>query len=227
MGAAVQICAFNLTNKRSRERVATFIRLVEFAGGDQEMAELTIDAVNSAVNYRFHAREADYDQIPGQPIAYWIGGSTRVAFATARTLDEIALPRQGMATTNNDRFLRKWYEVEQSRMFLGCQSREEAKESGTKWFPYNKGGGYRKWFGNADTLVNFQNDGKEICDYIDNTPGAKVGSNGRVINRDKYFLPSITWSDIGGSSFGVRFSPPGFIFDVAGSSAFPPNDLNG
>jgi hypothetical protein len=224
-GAAVQICAFNLTNSRSRERLATFIRLVEFGGGDQEMAELTKNAINSAVDYRFHARESDYDQIPGQPIAYWIGNSTRVAFEAAWKLGEIALPRQGMATTNNDRFLRKWYEVEQSRMFLGCQSREEAKESGMKWFPYNKGGGYRKWFGNADTLVNFQNDGKEICDYIDNTPGAKVGSNGRVINRDKYFLPSITWSDIGGSSFGVRFSPAGFIFDVAGSSAFPPNDL--
>lgn len=220
-GASVHICAFTLTRGRNRDRPATFIRLCGFDGGDSEMAELTRRAIKSPVEYRHSARECDFDEIPGQPIAYWIGGATREAFSKSNPLSETAYPRQGMATTNNDRFLRRWHEVSFQGAFLACKSRDEAIKSKKKWFPYNKGGGYRKWAGNADTLVNFFNDGEEICDYIDNTPGAKVGSNGRVINRDKYFLPSVTWSDIGGSSFGVRYSPGGFIFDVAGSSAFP------
>jgi type II restriction/modification system DNA methylase subunit YeeA len=97
----------------------------------------------------------------------------------------------------------------------------DAYLSKKKWFPYNKGGEYRKWFGNNEYLVNYEHKGQTICDYIDNTPGAKVGSNGRVINREHYFKPSITWSFVSSSYFGVRYSPEGFVFDVGGSSVFP------
>jgi type II restriction/modification system DNA methylase subunit YeeA len=131
-----------------------------------------------------------------------------------------------MATTNNDLFLRRWHEINAEKVNYTAKSELDAYQSGSKWFPYNKGGEYRKWFGNNDYLVNFENQGQTICEYIDNTPGAKVGSNGRVINRDKYFKPSITWSFVSSSYFGVRYSPPGSIFDVGGSSVFPePTDI--
>jgi hypothetical protein len=140
------------------------------------------------------------------------------AFEINSPLSAIAQPRQGMASTNNDRFLRLWFEVSMKEVGLNLHSEEEAALSCMKWFPYNKGGGFRKWYGNADYLVNFANWGKEICDYIDKT--SAVSSNGRIINRKYYFKPSLSWSFISSSYFGVRVSEGGFIFDVAGSSLF-------
>lgn len=198
-----------------------YIRSTKFVG-ERAKSEATLGAIHDRNSeLKSIRRSKDFCRIPGEPIAYWVSESTRNAFEKSEPLSMVAYPRQGMATTNNDRFLRRWYEVSKKNSFFNCPNGEVAKQSEKKWFPYNKGGGYRKWAGNADTLVNFYNDGHEICEYIDTTPGAKVGSNGRVINRDKYFLPSVTWSDIGASNFGVRHSPGGFIFDVAGSSAFP------
>jgi type II restriction/modification system DNA methylase subunit YeeA len=167
----------------------------------------------------------EFAKIDGSPIAYWVSENARSAFASFPALGEIAYPCQGMATTNNNLFLRRWTEVSFAKAKFDAESEKDAEESGKKWFPYNKGGEFRKWYGNNEHLVNFENGGKTICDYIDNTPGAKVGSNGRVINRDKYFQPSITWSFVSSSHFGVRISLPGFIFDVGGSSAFPPVHL--
>ena len=140
---------------------------------------------------------------------------------TGIPLGDIAKPRQGMATTNNDYFLRLWHEVLLCKIGFSYASEDEAAQSKNKWFPYNKGGEFRRWFGNNNYIVNYEYRGKTICDYIDNTPEASVGSNGRVINRQLYFKPSITWSFISSSYFGVRFSEQGFIFDVAGSSLFP------
>ena len=172
-----------------------------------------------------HASSHDFRRLPGQPIAYWVSEAMRTAFETGIPLGDLAFPCQGMATTNNGMFVRHWSEVDDTTVAYSIRSPEEARLSNQKWFPYNKGGEYRKWYGNNRFLVNYENDGKTLCDYIDNTPGAKVGSNGRVINRDKYFLPSVTWSFVSSSFFGVRRSDPGFIFDVGGSSAFPPDDL--
>ena len=113
-------------------------------------------------------------------------------------LGSVCATRQGMATTNNDLFLRLWFEVLPEKIGYHCTSQDDALASGMKWFPFNKGGGFRKWYGNNEYIVNFENNGQTICDYIDNTPGARVKSNGRVINRQYYFLPCITWSDICG-----------------------------
>lgn len=171
------------------------------------------------------AASDDFKKIPGSPIAYWVNEAVRSVFTDSRTIGEVAYPRQGMATTNNDLFLRRWFEVDVAKEMFNAKDRDEAIESGAKWFPYNKGGSYRKWYGNNEFVVNFENDGKTICDYIDNTPGVKVGSNGRVINREHYFKPSATWSFVSSSYLGVRRSDSGFIFDVGGSSSFPPQQL--
>ncbi len=169
-------------------------------------------------------KQADFRSIPGQPIAYWISKQMRQCFRDGVPLSVIAPPRQGMATTNNNRFLRFWVEVKYERIGFGITSEDDSARSRKKWFPYNKGGAYRRWFGNNQYVVDFADKGKAICDYIDNTPGTKVGSNGRVINRDCYFLPAVTWTDISSSFFGVRCSDAGFVFDVSGSSVFPPDE---
>lgn len=92
-----------------------------------------------------------------------------------------------MATTNNDLFLKLWHEVCLDKVGFGYTDSESALKSQRKWFPINKGGSFRRWYGNNEYVVNYENDGKTICDYIDNTPGVRVKSNGRVINRDLYF----------------------------------------
>lgn len=221
-GATVQICAYTFENKFSPNQKAGFIRLVNFQGADDEMSSYSLEAINNnKCGWFYRAAAADFFMIPGQPIAYWATEAVRLSFLDKKSVGEIAKPRQGMATTNNDLFLRIWNEVSLSKIKLDCESENEAIDSKAKWFPYNKGGPYRKWYGNFFYVVNFENNGQTICDYIDNTPGARVGSNGRVINREHYFKPGVTWSDIKSGGFGARFSPKGFIFDVKGSSGFP------
>ena len=159
-----------------------------------------------------------FKDIPGSPIAYWASDRVREIFRENPKLGEIAQPRQGLATADNDRFLRLWHEVSVSRIGFDLASREEAMQSGCKWFPLNKGGEFRKWYGNQDYVVNWENDGEEIRNFTDG--GSKVKS--RPQNLDYYFREGITWTDISSSKFGVRYSPAGFISDHKGSCVFPP-----
>ena len=92
-----------------------------------------------------------------------------------------------------------------------------------KWFACNKGGQFRKWYGNNEWVVNYQNDGEDICHYIDSTPGVKVKSNGRVINRDRYFQEGGTWSSVTSSLFSMRYSSSGFVFETKGPMCFARN----
>lgn len=159
----------------------------------------------------------NFNKISGSPIAYWASEEMLLSFENGTPLGEIAYPRQGMATTNNNRFLRQWYEVSNKKIGFSLNSEEETIGE-YKWFPYNKGGEFRKWYGNNDYVVNFQNKGKEVCDYIDSH--SAVDHKGRVINRDKYFKECITWSKVSSGNIAFRFKPNGFIFDVAGTSIF-------
>ena len=163
--------------------------------------------------------------VPEFPIVYWLSSNAIRNFKLLPLLGDVCPPYQGMATTNNDLFVRLWSEVSLDTLNLNASSEDDAEASGKKWFPYNKGGDYRKWFGNNDHVVNFENRGKTICDYIDATPGVTVKSNGRVINREKYFKLGIVYSLFGLENFGVRYKDQGFVFDVSGSSIFPTKNL--
>ena len=160
----------------------------------------------------------NFSKIPGSPVAYWVKEPLRKIFATYPNLSKIAPPKQGLATADNDRFLRYWYEVVFSKIGFGYASCEDAKNSNNKWFPYNKGGAFRRWYGNRDYIVNWENDGLEIKNFRDK--GGKVRS--RPQNLQFYFKPAITWSDITSASFSGRYSEQGFMFDIKGSSGFPP-----
>lgn len=168
----------------------------------------------------FRASASDFEKIPGSPITYWLSESFKNAFVKGNPLISLARPCQGMATTNNGLFVRLWTEID-FRKFNACaQNESDALASGAKWFPYNKGGTGNRWYGNHEFVVNYENGGKTICDYIDNTPNVNVKSNGRVINRERFFLRSVSWSKVSSGKSAFRYYPNGFIFDVAGCSIF-------
>lgn len=155
-----------------------------------------------------------FSEIPGSPVAYWVGQGVFSAY-THETIEKYADVRHGLSTGKNELFVRLWTEVEWNRIKILAESREAAEDSRAKYFPYNKGGEYRKWYGNADYVVWYDNEGQAMMKSL---------SGHRHDGRDKYFLESITWSFISSSNFGVRYTPPGFVFDVAGSSMFSSHD---
>lgn len=217
-GEVVQTTAFVRCVNHIDDYKGTYCRLIE-PTSQQGKEEMFLAGEN-----RYTANQDDFGKIPGGAIAYWTSDAMLKAFSN-QILYDVARPRQGMATTNNDLFLRLWSEVSFKKMGLGCTSQEEALETKKKWFPVTKGGAFRRWYGNFDYVVNYENSGKTICDYIDTTPGVKVKSNGRVINRDLYFHKGMTWSTIASGPFGMRYVPNGFIFETKGSMCFTSDDL--
>lgn len=173
----------------------------------------------------YHASASDFKKIPGSPIAYWVSEKTISSFSRYPKLKDISEPKQGMATTNNSIFLKFWWEVAENSIGWSYENQLEASFKKGKWIPYSKGGPSIKWYGNNEYIVNFENDGETICEYIDNTPGVKVKSNGRVINKSSYYKEAITWSLTSSNNFSVRYRPKGFIFDVNGMSLFPSNEI--
>lgn len=158
--------------------------------------------------YRKNAKT--FAQIPGTPIAYWASDALLNAFEGGKRLSDIGNPCVGLQTGENARFVREWWEVGLDREKFDCKSIEESLECGKKWFPYNKGGDFRKWYGNNQCIIDWQSDGEKIRKF----PGAVIR------NPDFYFRQSITWSKISSGSIAFRFKPNGHIFDVAGTSVF-------
>lgn len=218
-GATVPICTFTIENSKRPDFKGGYIRLSDFRGAANQ-GPRTLEAVkNPRCGWFFRASASDFEKIPGSPIAYWVSDKTLDIFSNFDKLKEHAHPKQGMATTNNDLFLRQWFEVERSKSGFYL-SPDKGKSSSFKWFPVNKGGEFRRWYGNNFFVVNFENNGRTICDYIDNTPDVKVKSNGRVINRDRYFHEGLTWSTISSSEFSLRYSPQGSLFETKGAMIF-------
>jgi type II restriction/modification system DNA methylase subunit YeeA len=210
--AAIPVCTFTMRNYYVNYP-GEYVRLSDFPGPEVQPIKL-LEAVKGNVTYRYTSYSKDNIDIPSNPIAYWITNNVRRIFKEGLPLSEIATPRQGIATADNERFLRLWYEVDFEKLGIGMENKEEAIESGRKWFPYNKGGEFRKWYGNNEWVVNWYNDGQEIKNF----------ERAVVRNPNYYFKECITWSFISSTRFGVRYSPKGFIFDVGGSSLFVNDD---
>ena len=172
----------------------------------------TIEALFRDSTYnRYEVSQADFAAIPGSPIVYWLSEKMRGSFSIGRPLSEVANLRQGLATADNNRFLRQWWEVATSRTAFSCTTREEAAASEARWFPYNKGGEFRKWYGNQEHVVNWEHDGQEIIDF---KPRSVIRNPGT------YFSPSVSWSDISSGEAAFRRYPQGFIHDSTGHSGF-------
>jgi type II restriction/modification system DNA methylase subunit YeeA len=211
-GATVQICAFTFQNKSIQDFTGSYIRLVGIKGGDKEMADATKAAILSKSSPCYFTNKPDYFRaIPNNPLAYWVSKKVLDNFQGNPTLKEIAIPRQGLATMNNALFTREWFEVSLEKFSAFTENEN------VRWFPYNKGGDYRKWYGNQEVVVDWEKSGKRIKDLAISRYGS---ASKRVVNEDSYFLPSITWSKIGSGNPSFRFQPEGAIFDVAGMSIF-------
>ena len=150
-------------------------------------------------------------------MAYWVSERVRDVFERGTLLGKLVDARVGLQTGDNDQFLRRWHEVGHGKCSYGSESRDGAAQSGKKWFPYNKGGEFRKWYGNQDYLVNWENDGRAIRAF-----GTENGGRARSVlrNTEFYFLPSVTWSDVTSGPASFRVNDSGAIHDVAGMSAF-------
>lgn len=168
----------------------------------------------NGIKLYFEADQSDFEKIPGCPIGYWVSPNILKIFTSNLALSAVASPCVGLQTADNARFLRLWSEVSRSRIGFGFENAASAARSGKKWFPYNKGGSARKWYGNQTHIINWENDGEEIKTF-----------KGAVIrNPDYYFNPSISWGLIASTYTSFRDYPAGFIYDVAGMSLFPYNE---
>ncbi|MCG6839743.1 BREX-1 system adenine-specific DNA-methyltransferase PglX [Fusobacterium nucleatum] len=213
--ATVPICTFVLQNSYT-DKKGEYIKLSDFKGPKNQPIK-TLEAVkNPNCNWRFQAKQKDFEKIPGSPIAYWVSDKVREIFEKNQKLGEVGEAKQGLATADNNRFLRLWNEVNQSKIGYNMSNSQEALESKKKWFPYNKGGEFRKWYGNQEYLVNWENDGYEIKNFYD----GKGKLRSRPQNTEYYFKESISWTDVTSSGNSFRYYPKGFLYDVTGMSYF-------
>ncbi len=217
--ATVPICTFTVRNYQP-DVMGTYIRLSDFKGAVNQPIKV-LEAKKDNVNYKYHVKSSEFTNIPGYPIAYWVSQEMISTYLEGVSLGEIASPKTGMTTADNNRFLRLWYEVSMEKVGFNCRDHNEAILSNKKWFPYSKGGGYRKWKGFDEYLVNWENNGFEIKNNKD-SKGKRLAS---VRSEDKYFKPCITWSAVTSYKFSSRMVESGRIFDSGGSSIFPKKDL--
>jgi hypothetical protein len=214
-GATVPICTFTLQKGLALGYYGGYVRLTDFVGSDRQ-APKTLEAIhNPDCGWFYRADQQDFKSIPGWPIAYWASEAMLEEFKKARTLADIACPRQGLVTGNNERFLRLWWEVCQKSFGRDCENRTRALLSRCKWFPCNKGGEFRKWYGNNAYVVNWEDDGEEIRNF---TKNGRLAS--RPQNMDYYFHEGLTWSALSSGSFAMRFSPKGYISEHKGTMCF-------
>ena len=215
-GEVVQTTAFSIFCSPLKGLTPVFFRLTDGNEEEKRLAFLERKGKFDKV------AQDDFLSIPGHPFAYWTSEMLRLAFKSCRPVGDMAEPKQGISTCNNDLFLRYWYEVEYHRIGFDFRSRTDASQSGKRWFPYNKGGSYRKWYGNNEYVVNWESDGKDIHEY-NNLP---LDYNGAPMRgKNWFFHEGMTWSSLSSGSLGGRYTEPGFIFADKGPVLFP-NDQN-
>ncbi|MCI8646070.1 MAG: BREX-1 system adenine-specific DNA-methyltransferase PglX [Firmicutes bacterium] len=208
-GEVVQTTSFVIRKDYISDYKGVYCRLVE-PNSQQAKEEIFLTCQN-----RYITGQSDFPRIPGSPVAYWVGKQVIKAFESS-LLGDYAYPKQGFATGNNDTFLKFWYEVDLTKIGFGMGNRELANQSGKKWFPCNKGGSFRRWYGNNNYLANWQFDGKEMIEF-----------RGSVIrNPQYYFRQGITWSSLASGKLSMRYSPKGFLFESKGSVCFMKDENN-
>lgn len=210
-GEVVQTVTFTVKKANCKGKLyGSYLRLV---AGEDENAKKESFLKKESI---FKSRGCNFDEIPQKLIAYWVGNAVIKCFEND-SISKIFTTREGMATADNDRFLRLWYEVNSSRVTLDCESVSEAKQKEVKWVPYNKGGTSRKWYGNNDYLVDWWDDGREIRNNKDPKTGRIRSHN---YNGEYGFLEGATWSAISSGDLCVRYCKKGFLFDSKGAKGF-------
>ena len=224
-GEVVQSTAYVLRKNNISDYRGKYIRLVDYKYSDLKRKK-TLEAIsNPDCVYSYTANLSTFNKIPGSPIAYW-ASEVIVEIFSGQVLGSIAIPAQGMATADNKKYVRKWYEVDIRNLSFDSINSSDALKSRCKWFPYINGGGYRKWFGFEEDVVNWKNDGIEIKEHIINRYSYLNGNYSFVIkNESKYFREGVTWGAISSSGFSVRRFTHGKLFSNAGMAIFSTESL--
>ncbi|MBM7605944.1 type II restriction/modification system DNA methylase subunit YeeA [Metabacillus crassostreae] len=223
--ATVPICTFTLRNYDSNT-LGEYIKLSDFKGAKNQPIK-TIEAINDPlVTYRYSFNQKNLKEVPGRPIAFWVSDKIRQAFVMGENLGLVSNPVSGLSTTDNNRFLRYWHEIEFNRIGLKVKELTETLNTQFKWYPFIKGGKYRKWFGNHEYVVNWENDGEEIKNAVTNNPKDPNTTHWsrRIFNTEYYFKRGLTWSGISSSKPSMRILDNS-IFGSGGKALFTNDDL--
>lgn len=204
--------AFSILKKYINSYVGTYFKLNDIAESDWKRKTLLL----KKKDYCYFSKQQDFDNVPGMAVSYWVSSKIFNTFTKLPLMNDISEPRQGLTTCDNDRFMRFWHEVSFENIGFGFSSTEMTISAPQKWFPYNKGGEPRKWYGNNDYVVNWQHDGIEIKTFV----ASKYVSYTRTVkNIPYYFKKGLTWSAIA-KKFAVRAYNEGFIFADKGQACF-------
>ncbi len=208
-GEVVQTTSFIIQNCFINHYESKYSRLVDY--NSQKTKEQAFFNENNI----YLAKQVEFTRIPGNPISYWITNNVKEIFNKAIPLKQIETPVIGVASHKDHYFLRLWYEVDYNKIGFQMENSIEAFNSKKKWFPYNKGGKFRRWYGNNEYLVNYEKDGYELKNF----------KQAQTKNKHKYFWKGMTWSRISTNQFSVRYHGNGFIMGDAGPSAFAPDEI--
>ena len=216
-GATVPICTFTIENTYNPEFRGGYVRLSDFRGSDNQ-GPRTLEAIkNHNCDWFYRASSTDFKKVPGCPIVYWSSKSIMDLFRTYDSFDKYGETLQGMTTCDNDFYIRYWWEVESLKIGRSYTNRNDAKQSKKKWFPYTKGGAKRKWYGNNEYIVNWENDG-ELLRTRKHPTKDKIWAHN--FNLDYIFNEGASYSSLSSGKFSCRYTPPGFLFDQKGSMIF-------
>ncbi|WP_064442899.1 BREX-1 system adenine-specific DNA-methyltransferase PglX [Rhodococcus sp. YH3-3] len=216
-GAVVSTAAFVLKAGGIQSQESIFLRLTEGRSEAEKDRALRACIDRTSQECTFTISLADLSAIPGRPLAYWVADAALNAIRNFPQLSEAAKPRQGLATSDNNRFLRYWWEPGFASLGLDLESRDAAKESRKRWFPCQKGGPYRKWYGNHTIVIDWQHDGAAMLELATTLYRSPTRT---IKNMQFYFREGGTWSTISANSFAMRYSPPGFISETKGAICF-------
>ena len=216
-GEVVQTTSFVMRKSHTKGYKGTYCRLIE-PNTQQGKKEMFLAGENRHV-----AQQDNFSKIPGTPVAYWVSNEVLSKFIN-QAIGDIALLCQGLTTTNNEKYVRFWHEIGITRIGFTCTDSDIAQKSGKRWFPFNKGGSFCKWYGNNDLVVNYENDGIKIkSDVLRKYPYLKT-PDFVVKNSKTYFHEGLTWSALS-SNFSIRWFPAGAICADKGQGLFASHDL--
>ena len=219
--ATVPICSFVLNNNTENTK-GLYFKLSDFKGGMEVQKSKVLEALaNPEISYFYESDQKNFYAFPSRTIAFWATQEYLDAFKKGKTIGETYKTITGSSTGENAKFLRMWYEVSASKIGFGLTRQYDGY--GYKWIPCNKGGSYRKWYGNQDYVINWENDGEELKAF------ATYKNNGKHWSRflkslDCFYHSGITWSKITSAAFSARYMPDGFIMESAANAIMPSND---
>lgn len=219
-GATVPICTFTFHNGILEGVRGGYVRLSDFVGSEAQGPKALEAIQNPACGWFYRADAATFKDIPGTPIAYWASEAMRRAFVSFGNISDYVQMPYGFKTGDNERFLRFWWECEISTQSFDSNSYLSAGASSAKWFPYNKGGQFRKWYGNREYVFNFENEGEQVIGL------AKIDQRSVAdYNHSLMFAPTVSWSRISSGRLAMRYSPEGAVNDMTGPGVYGDSNL--